>query len=150
VAGGEWTIKRNCSITPRQLGLVYAMLCLASFGVATVFALRGAWYVLIFAILEMGAVGMAFLHFGRHATDREHIVLTSDCLTVKLIQMEKIQCFNLDRRWIRIEMPILRNELIGLEDRRVKVGVGRYLTDRGRRKFAQELRRALSSGNNNS
>jgi uncharacterized membrane protein len=139
----EWLWKRNCSISPRQLGMVYGALCLASLMVATFFTVRGAWYVLGFAILEMAAVGLAFLHFGRHATDREHIALIDDCLVVEVIQAEHARRFELNPRRTQVDVPQAHADLIGLESGATRIEVGRFLTEWKRREFARELRQAL-------
>jgi uncharacterized membrane protein len=139
----EWVLKRNCSISPRQLAMAYAALCAVSLVVAIFFTARGAWFVLGFAILEMAAVGLAFLQFARHATDREHIALIDDCLLVELIEAEQARQFRLDPRWTRVESPGAPNELIALEARGMRVEVGRFLTEWRRREFAQELRQEL-------
>jgi uncharacterized membrane protein len=143
MASREWVLKRNCSISPRQLTMVYAALCSISFAVAAFFTLRGAWYVLGFAILEMAAVGLAFLQFGRHATDREHIALIDDYLLVELIQAEQSRQFRLDPRYTRVELPDERGGLIELEGGGMRVEIGRFLTEWKRREFAQELRQVL-------
>jgi len=141
----EWTLRRNCSTTPRQLALAYAALCFISLAVATIFTLRGAWYILGFAIVEMSAVGWAFVVFARHATDREHIELRGDCLLVELIQIERVHQFRLDSHRTRVDMPRSSDELIGLEASGMRVEVGRFLTERKRRELAQELKCALAS-----
>lgn len=146
MARQEWVLSRNCSITPRQLALVYAALCGTSFSVAAYFTLHGAWYILGFAILEMAAVGVAFFLYARHAADREHIALIDDYLLVELIQKERVRQFRFDPRWTRVESPVSRNELIGLEANGMRVEVGRFLTEYKRREFARELKRALASG----
>jgi uncharacterized membrane protein len=146
MAEREWVLRRNCSISPRQLALVYAALCTLSFTVAGYFTLRGAWYILVFAILEMSAVGAAFYLYARHAVDREHIALSDGCLLVELIRKERVKQFRLDPRWTRVESPVSRDELIGLEADGMRVEVGRFLTEWKRREFAQELKRALASG----
>lgn len=145
MAEREWVLSRNCSISPRQLALVYAALCTLSFTVAGYFTLRGAWYILVFAILEMSAVGMAFFLYARHAVDREHIALVDGCLLVELIQKERVRQFKLDARWTHVESPVSHNELIGLEANGTRVEVGRFLTEWKRREFARELKRALAS-----
>jgi uncharacterized membrane protein len=147
MAKREWVLKRNCSISPRQLAMVYAALCSVSLTVAAFFTMHGAWYILGFAILEMMALGLAFLNFGRHATDREHIALIDDCLLVELIQAEQLRQFRLDPRWTRVEPPEMHSGLIGLEAKGTRVEVGRFLTEWKRREFAQELQCALASGN---
>jgi len=144
MATREWILSRNCSLSPRQLGLAYAVLCSMSLTVATIFTLSGAWYILVFAILELSAVGLAFLLYARHATDREHIALIDDCLLVELIEVEQVAQFRLNPRWTRVESPVARNDLIGLEANGTRVEVGRFLTEWKRREFAWELKRALA------
>jgi uncharacterized membrane protein len=142
----EWVLSRNCSMSPRQLALAYAALCAASFTIATVFTLRGAWYILCYAILEMSAVGAAFFIYARHAADREHIALADDSLVVELIEKEQVRKFRLDPRYTRVESPESRDGLIGLEASGTRVEVGRFMTEWKRREFARELKRALASG----
>ncbi|MES2537781.1 MAG: DUF2244 domain-containing protein [Pseudomonadota bacterium] len=143
MARREWVLKRNCSISPRQLAMAYAALCSISLAVALVFTLRGAWFILGFAFLEMAAVGLAFLQYGRHATDREHIALIDDYLLVELIQAEQSRQFRLDPRHTRVELPEVRGALIELKAGGMRVEVGRFLTEWKRREFAQELRQQL-------
>jgi uncharacterized membrane protein len=143
----EWIIRRNCSITPRQLMMVYAVLCSVSLSIATFFTLRGAWYVLGFAVLEMTAVGTAFLHFGRHATDSERLELTKRHLTITLAQAGKERSFHLDPHSTRITSPQSRDELICLDDGLAKVKIGRFLNHARRKEFAEELDRYLLVSN---
>jgi len=139
----EWDLKRNCSIAPRQLASFYAGMCATSLLVAVVCTLRGAWFVLVFAALEMLAVGIAFLIYARHATDREHIAMQDDCLLVELIQAQEIRQYKLELRSIRILWQASRRELIGLEAEGVRVEVGRFLTEWRRREFVRELKQEL-------
>lgn len=143
MATREWILKKNCSISPRQLAKAYAALCVASFLVASYFVMQGAWLVMVFAILEMSAVAAAFLYFGRHATDREHIALSDAGLTVELVQAEKVLQHRMDPHRTRVTLPVLRHGLIGLEANGDRVEVGRFLTERKRKEFAQELSREL-------
>ena len=139
----EWLLKRNCSLTPRQLAFAYAALCLMSFAVAIMFTLLGAWYVLIFAVLEMSAVALAFLCYARHATDHEHIALQDGCLLVERSVAGQVQQTRMDPYWTRIAPPKRPQDLINLEARGVKIEVGRFVTPANRRRFAQELRHEL-------
>jgi len=143
MAAREWTLQRNCSLSPRQLGWFYASLCCATFLIAGLFALRGVVYVFHFALLEMVVVGAIFLVYARHACDREHIALTDDCLLVELIEAERARQFRLDRHSARVELPSSRRGLIGLEAFGKRVEVGRFLSESRRREFARELRQEL-------
>src|SRR5450830_1211243 len=122
-------LKRNCSIAPHQLGQVFAILCAVSLTVAFIFTLRGAWYILCFSVLELSAVGFAFLIYARHATDREYIALVENCLLVESIQAGKMSCFKLDLRQIRITSGDSGNHLVTLESSGLRVEVGRHLTE---------------------
>jgi uncharacterized membrane protein len=139
----EWHLKRNCSLSPRQLALAYAVLFGLSFAVATSFMMLGAWHVFAYAMLEMAAVALAFLHYARHATDHEHIALLDDCLLVEQVSAGETQQVRLDPCWTRIAFPRHAQDLIHLEARGVKIEVGRFVTEAKRRQFARELREEL-------
>ena len=139
----EWILKRNCSISPRQLAMVYAALCSVSLAVAVLFTLRGAWYILGFAVLELAAVGLAFLQYGRHATDRERIVLNDDTLLIELIAAERASPYRLNLHAARVGLPDAQRGLIVVEAAGTRVEIGRFLTSWRRREFAQELDSAL-------
>lgn len=141
----EWVLKRNCSIAPRQLLAAYGVLCGLSVAIAGFFTWYGAWYVMGFSMLEMVLVGGAFLLFARHATDREYIALDRDWLLIELVEAEQAVSFRLDPRMARIEIPAAHHRLITIEERGIKVEVGRFLTYFKRQQFAQELRSALSA-----
>jgi uncharacterized membrane protein len=139
----DWLLKRNCSLTPRQLILAYGVLCVLSFSVATLFTMQGAWYVLIFSALEMSAVALAFICYARHATDREHIALIDGCLLVEKIVAGEVEQTRLDPYWTRIAPPKRSEDLINLEAKGVKIEVGRFVTPAKRRQVAHELRQEL-------
>lgn len=143
MATRNWILKKNCSISPRQLAKAYLALCCASFVVAGYFTLQGAWVVMVFALLEMTAVAAAFLYFGRHATDRECIALNEAELVVELVRAEKTRQFRMDPSRTRVALPALRHGLIGLEGSAGRIEVGRFLTERKRREFANELNQEL-------
>ena len=139
----EWISKRNCSISPRQLLIAYGALCGMSFTVACFFTWHGAWYVMCFALLEMAAVGTAFLLWARHATDRERVWLDREWLLIELVEAEHARQFRFDARSTRIEVPAAYHRLIALEERGTRIEIGRFLTAPKRQQFACELRNAL-------
>lgn len=141
----EWVLKRNCSIAPRQLARAFAILCAVSLTVALVFTVHGAWTILIFSVIELSAVGIAFLVYARHATDREYVAVLDDYLFVELTQAGKATRIKLDLRRARIEFPVARQALVGLESSGMRVEVGRFMSEWKRRDFARELERELSA-----
>lgn len=52
-----WLMKRNCSLSPRQVGWFYLSIVILSFVIASFFAWQGAWFVLPFSGLEVAALG---------------------------------------------------------------------------------------------
>ena len=60
-------VKRHCSISPQGLALVFAALAALSLGIATVFAVLGAWLILPFAGLEVALLVAAFVATARRA-----------------------------------------------------------------------------------
>jgi uncharacterized membrane protein len=139
----EWLLKRNCSLTPRQLGLSYLVLCAASFAVASLWLLRGTWVVLAFSILEMMAAAVAWLIYARHATDHECVTLTDGWLLVDQVEAGQVRTVRLDPRQTRIIAPTCYGALIRLEAPGAKVEVGRHVWPGRRRHLADELRSGL-------
>lgn len=139
----DWVLKRNCSVTPVQLGWMYASLCVVSLGIASMFWLHGARYVLGFAWLELLAVGAAFLVYARHATDGECISLRPDRLIVERMQAGRVERVEFDRTWVRVEPQAADGSLIEVSGRGRKVVIGRHVRAELRADLARELRRAL-------
>jgi uncharacterized membrane protein len=140
----EWLMKRNCSMTPRQALLVYALLCAATLSIALVFTLRGAWMVLAFALIEISAVGAALLHYCRHALDHERILLNAGCLLVERADGARHSEVRLDPGHARVSLPDTgMRTLVIIEARGVRVEIGRYLTPPARLELVRALRSAL-------
>ncbi|WP_220806668.1 DUF2244 domain-containing protein [Noviherbaspirillum aridicola] len=141
----EWMLRRNCSLTPRQLGLAYGVLCCLSFVVAGIFVMMGAWQVIFFTLLELGAVAVAFLVYARHATDREHIALSPDCLLIERFDGTQVQRIRLDPVWARVAAPRGAQDLIRVRACGVEVEIGRHVTMARRRQIARELQQQVPS-----
>jgi uncharacterized membrane protein len=139
----EWLSKRNCSLAPKQLALIFASLATASLGIAVVFAAFGAWMVLPFAGIEVLALGTAFVVYARHAADYERIVLSRDCLLVEVSRAERLSQEKCAPAWIRVEYKGARQELIGLVTSGQRIEVGRFVPESERTDLAMQLRAQL-------
>ncbi|MGE4242912.1 DUF2244 domain-containing protein [Ramlibacter sp.] len=139
----HWFLKRNCSVTPAQLGWLYASLCVVSLSIAAFFWFQGAFLVLPFAWLELAAVGFAFLVYSRHAADGEHILLQGGRLVVELESAGRLERAEFRRDWVRVEPGAGDRSLIEVSGQGQRVSVGRFLRPELRPALAQELRRAL-------
>lgn len=141
----HWFSKRNCSVTPAQLGWLYASLCAVSSTIGIFFWFQGAVMILPFAWLEMAAVGIAFLVYARHAGDGERIWLQGRQLVVELENAGHLQRAEFNRDWVRVEPAGSGRSLIELSGQGRRVNVGRYVRPELRPALAQEIRRALRS-----
>lgn len=139
----EWTLARNCSLTPRQVARAYAVLCCASCAVAIGFLLHGIWMILAFTFSELALVGLALLVYARHALDHERISLSERQLVIECVRGGQARETRLDPLWTRVREP--EGALVRLESRGVAVDVGRFVTEARRRQLARELRQALRS-----
>ena len=139
----QWLLKRNCSVTPFQLGVLYLSLCLVSLVIATFFWVQGAKMVMLFASLELSAVGCAFLVYARHAGDGEKIVLQGAHLVVELETAGHLQRAEFNREWVRVEPLNGDGSLIEVSGQGQSVSVGRHLRPELRPALAREIRSVL-------
>ncbi|HEX8615181.1 MAG TPA: DUF2244 domain-containing protein [Telluria sp.] len=141
----EWLLKKNCSMSPRQVGVAYGSLCGFLLLIALAFALHGAWFVFAFVVLEIGVLVAALLYYARHAGDRESVAFSEGGLIVERVEAGKVQRIRLEACWTRIAMPDRKRSLIALESRGVKVEIGGFVGEEMRQQVARELRRELRS-----
>jgi len=139
----QWLLARNCSIAPRQLGLVYGALCTVSLLIAGFFFVQGATLVLAFAAAELLAVGAALLVFARHAADRETLTLIGRRLQVEQCYGRRIARIDFAADWLTVEPAAGQGSLVELSGRGQSMRVGRFLRPELRSAFARELRQAL-------
>lgn len=145
-----WLIKRNCSASPRQLAAVLLSLVAVSFTFGVGFAAAGLWLVLPFVGLELLAVAIAFLCYGRHAADFERIVLADGRLSVEQFDAQRRREFDFVLPWVRVETSEHGQAMgsrvrVELVSERWRVEVGRHLLDARRKVLARELKTALRS-----
>ena len=139
----SWRLRRNCSVTPAQLGVAYLMLCGVSLSIGVFFWLQGATFVLAFAGLELLAVGAGFVAYARHATDGEWISLQGASLVVERETAGRRERAEFERQWVRVEPKAGEHSLIALSGRGRTMEVGRFVRPELRQALAGEIRRAL-------
>lgn len=144
--GVQWRLKRNCSVSPAQLAGLFASLSGVSLVIAGYFWYHGAVLVLPFACIELLAVWTAFIVYGRHVGDGEHILLQEGRLVVELEKAGRLERAEFNRDWVRIEPRAGDRSLIELSGHGRKIEVGRFLRPELRPALARELRQALRAG----
>ena len=141
----HWRLRRNCSVTPAQLGWLYLSLCALSLGIGVFFWLQGATLVLAFAGLELALVGVAFLAYARHATDGELISLQGASLVVECESAGRRERAEFARLWVRVVPKSGDHSLIELSGQGRSIEVGRFVRPELRQDLAREIRKALRS-----
>jgi uncharacterized membrane protein len=139
----EWLLKRNCSISPKQLFAVYLSLCVVSLAIALSFSWAGASPVLAFAGVELLLVGAALLIYARHAADQERITLAGEALSVEHHHGCHLARSEFRAARVRVEPLSSDRSLIELAGDGHTARIGRYLRPELRQSLAQELRAAL-------
>ncbi len=142
----NWLMKRNCSLSPSQVGWFYLSIVILSFAIALFFAWQGAWLVLPFSGLEVAILGWALLYYARHASDYELVCLDEDVLVVEQAFASRRVRHVFNPRWVRVELEEPLREQVALCSSGRVVRVGRFLDPAGRRRFADELSRCLELG----
>lgn len=137
-------LKRNCSISPKGMILVFAVLSLVTLGIATGFALAGAWLVLPFAGLEVAALVTAFLLTARHAADYERIEFASERLRVEVAEGRRLQRHELKRGALRVRHAPERARILLRGSGGDEIEIGRHLDAQARVTLAAELKKTLS------
>ena len=139
----EWRFKRNCSVTPRQLAAMYALLCVMSLAVAGFFWSMGVRMVLPFTAIELTAVAMAFVVYARHATDRECIALSRHQLVIEQERAGRVSQVVFNREWVRMQERKSPRELIALTEGQRTLQCGHHIRLDLLEQVAQEIRWAL-------
>ncbi|MBI3369720.1 MAG: DUF2244 domain-containing protein [Burkholderiales bacterium] len=142
-AGWLFELRRNVSLTPRQLMLAYALLCTLSLTVAAAFWLQGIAMVVAFTGLELIGVGIALVVVARHAGDREVITLSGRELAVEQHVGVGVARTLFRAEWVRVEPAAEDGSLVELSGQGRRVRVGRHVRPELRVALAEELRRAL-------
>lgn len=141
----QWMLKRNCAMSPRQLAGCLAIVGVVSLGIASAFAMHGAWPVIPFACLEIAALSVAFFVYGRHAADYEKIVVQAGGVVVETADGLSLHRVELGRAWLRVEYKGRQRELIRLVEGGRALAVGRFVPDERRDALARELKSTLAS-----
>ncbi len=136
-------LRKNCSVTPSQLGWLYVSLCLVSLLIGAGFWWHGATLVMPFAWVELAAVGVAFLVYARHAADGETIELQEGRLVVESENGGRWERTEFLPHQVRVEPEASDRSLITVSGQGRCVKVGRFVRPELRAALAREIRMAL-------
>lgn len=141
----QWVLRRNCSMAPRLVLLLYLALSAVCLSIGSVFWWMGATLVLPFAWLEVLALGAALWVYARHAADSERIRLEGGVLIVERDSGGRTERVDFRPERVRVEPERADGSLIELSGQGRRVVVGRFVRPEFRRQLADELRRACDA-----
>lgn len=139
----SWVLRRNCSLTPRQLCVVFTLLGAISLLVSLAWALSGVWMILPFGVLELAVLAVVFFVYARHAADRERIILAADKVSVEVFHGACVERLEIPRQWLRCVFDEGHRELVRLTGSRKEVRVGQFVGPTDRKRFVKEFKAAL-------
>jgi uncharacterized membrane protein len=147
MANRAWLFKRNCSFTPKQVGLFYLAQSSFALFVATFFYLRGVWVVLIFTIAVLIVLAIALLIYARHTTDFESIDITGQTLVIRIANGSNIKTFEWNLSWVYVSPRLTDKHLVLMSYRGVECLLGGLLPAYKRQPFLSELKEAIRISN---
>ena len=136
----QWLLRRNCSMTPRQLVVFYLSLCALSacHRRRLLAARRDAGDAV--RQLEMLAVGAALLRVCAACRRPRADALPPGRLTVECTLGRHIEHVEFVPAWVRVEPAHGDRSLIELSGQGQRIAVGRFVRPELRRPLADELR----------
>jgi uncharacterized membrane protein len=139
-----WLMKRNCSFTPKQVGLFYLSMCIFSSLIAGYFYFIGAWMVVPFAVVELTVLGIALLIYARHATDYEKIIIHNGLMDIEVLNGRRLTKKQWPLLWLRVKDPEISKDhsksLIKIEYGNDFISLGAYIFPEKRQDLAYEIK----------
>jgi uncharacterized membrane protein len=141
----RWIFKKNCSFTPKQVGLFYLAQSVFSLIVASFFLIQGIWLILPFTLLELIVLGFALLIYAKHATDYEEIMLNHDQLVITHYEANKLNTFVANLLWVKLSKKPTEKKLIGIEYKGQLIEIGRFIHLHKRDEFRSQLAHCIKT-----
>ena len=129
----SWLLQRRSTLSHQQLLKLFPVLCAPSLLVALTFLCLGYWYILMYSLLELSALGLCMRHHARHADDYDRIDITSDAILIEQSRAGDQRRILLDPLTTRL-LPPLR-----LADNKTTVTLAEFLHPVHRRQLADDL-----------
>jgi uncharacterized membrane protein len=134
-----WLMKRNCSFSPKQVGMFYLSLVFFSLLVAGYFLLIGVWMIFIFTSIEILALTIALYVYTRHALDYEKISIDNKKLLVERSWGGKVETHEFNTMWTKLERTGASGRRIALKNSTSHVPIGFFVRLNEQHKFEREL-----------
>jgi uncharacterized membrane protein len=145
----QFELRPNRSLTLRLAAVFYVSIVATSIVIAGGFAAAGYWPVLLFAGLELVALGAAQYWNLRQGQRREFIQIDDESVCVSKSGCETDTEIRFSRPWTRVELIQASNKLwsrgLMLKCMSRCIEIGSFLTDEERRGLRNRLSTAIKS-----
>lgn len=138
-----WLMKRNCSLTPKQVGAFYASIVCFSLLVALYFWLIGAWMVIIFTTLALLVLTIALYVYSLHALDYEKITIVGKQLLVEKSWGGKVEVEEFNTVWTTLHSSESGRRSLALKSSNKEVPIGFFVGLNEQERFENEIRMHL-------
>ena len=136
--------KRNCSLEWAERWRAFWLIASISVIIAGAFAAFGAWLILPFAGLEIGALYLAFRLLDRRASDYERLTIDGDRLVVEQKRQGRVTRFEGNRLWAQVVVRRQSERVeLALRYRGREIEFGTFLSDEARSSAARSLQEQL-------
>lgn len=126
-AGWRWHHKRNISISPGKLALIFAGIGFISLLIGLVFFWMGASLILPFSMVEIAALSIAYVYNAIHANDYETLILSADLVQIERKIGLKLHQAQWVRSMTRVDQTKLTNTLIEIRQGKERTYFGRFV-----------------------
>jgi uncharacterized membrane protein len=141
----RWIFKKNCSFTPKQVGLFYLAQATFSLLVAGFFLWQGIWVVLPFTFIELIVLAILLLLYAKHATDYEEILLEDGLFVLKMSNGYRVTEFAASASWLQLSNQLTPKKMIGVYYQGKLKEFGKFIHLHKREDFRKELESYLIS-----
>jgi len=138
-----WLMKRNCSFSPKQVGLFYLSIVSFSLLVAGYFLFIGVWMIIIFTSIEILALTIALYVYTRHALDYEKITIVDKQLFVERSWGGKIQIDELNTLWTKLHRSGTGRPSLTLKSSTKEIPIGFFVVMNEQEQFEKDLEKYL-------
>jgi uncharacterized membrane protein len=140
-----WHLKRNVSISPALLAMLFGGLSLVTLSIGSAFYWAGASLILPFSMIEVAALLVAYFYNAVHANDYEKLVLTDSTIEIESKIGFNLRQVQLLRSMTRIDPEVHKNELIQIRQGTQSTFFGRFVHANLRPALAQKISERLMS-----
>jgi len=142
--GYEFYLKRNCSISPNKLAIIFIFLGLISILIGFIFYTFGAVLILPFSFLEAFALVVAYFYNALHANDFERLIVSGKNIYFESKIGLKYREEYFLKSLARI-LPSQYNNLINLSQGQRNIHFGKHIHTSLRSFLEIEIKQALKN-----